>query len=109
MRAGIPSVVIPFFGDQPFWAWRLEQNGVAPKMLKRKTLTAEKLADAINMASMPDMQIAATELAGKISNENGVQSAIALLTQWGLLTPPDINDVPVLNDDAAYPKTATTV
>lgn len=109
VRAGIPSVVIPFFGDQPFWAWRLEQNGVAPKMLKRKTLTAEKLADAINMASMPDMQIAATELAGKISNENGVQSAIALLTQWGLLAPPDINDAPVLKDDAAYPKTATAV
>ena len=47
--------------------------------------------------------------AWKISKENGVQSAIALLAQWGLLTPPDINDVPVLNDDAAYPKTATTV
>ena len=102
-------MVIPFFGDQPFWAWRLEQNGVAPRMLKRKTLTAEKLADAINIASMPNMQIAATELAGKISNENGVQSAIALLTQWGLLTPTDVNDAPVVNNDVDRPKAATAV
>jgi hypothetical protein len=78
-------------------------------MLKRKTLTVEKLADAINMASTPNMQIAATELAEKISNENGVQSAIALLTQWGLLTPPDGKNDSILNNDAEYPKTATAV
>ncbi len=91
IRVGIPSVVIPFFGDQPFWAWRLEQNGVAPKMIKRKDLTAEKLVAAINMACVPEMQNAAAKLAVKVAEENGVQCAIDLLTQWGLLDSSDLN------------------
>src|SRR6202020_2190873 len=36
VRAGIPSLIMPFFGDQPFWANCLNQLGVAPPALKRK-------------------------------------------------------------------------
>jgi sterol 3beta-glucosyltransferase len=85
IRAGIPSVVVPFFGDQPFWAWRLEQNGVAPNMLKRSALTALALAQAIGLASSDVMQAAAVKLSQKVAKEDGVQTAMALLEQWGLL------------------------
>lgn len=85
IRAGIPSVVVPFFGDQPFWAWRLEQCGVAPKRLIRKTLSAEPLAKAIADASTGKMRIAAAELAQNVAKEDGVKTAITLLEQWGLL------------------------
>ena len=85
IRAGIPSVVVPFFGDQPFWAWRLAQNGVAPPALSRKSLNAEQLSEAIIAASSEAMQKAATELAQKVAREDGVQTAIALLASWHLL------------------------
>ena len=85
IRAGIPSVIVPFFGDQPFWAWRLKQNGVAPAALMRKTLTAEQLAAAITAASADEMQTAAALLASKIAQEDGVKTAIATLEEWGVL------------------------
>ena len=44
VRAGIPSVIVPFFGDQPFWADCLNRQGVAPPALERKSLTADALA-----------------------------------------------------------------
>jgi hypothetical protein len=31
LRAGIPTVVVPFFADQPFWEWRVTELGVGPE------------------------------------------------------------------------------
>ncbi len=89
IRAGIPSVVIPFFGDQPFWAWRLAENGIAPPALNRKALTPEVFAQAIGQASMSSMQDAARAMAGRINAEDGVARAIDLLEDWEFLTPTD--------------------
>ena len=50
LRAGVPSVVVPFFGDQPFWAHRVADLGVGPAPIPRKKLTAERLAQAIQVA-----------------------------------------------------------
>ncbi len=43
LRAGVPSIIIPFFADQPFWGERVAALGVGPKPIPRKKLTAEKL------------------------------------------------------------------
>ena len=40
LRAGVPSVVIPFFGDQPFWGRRVAELGVGPAPIPRRKLTA---------------------------------------------------------------------
>ena len=50
LRAGVPSVVVPFFGDQPFWGQRVADLGVGPEPIPRKKLTAERLAQAIQIA-----------------------------------------------------------
>ncbi|MGB3717400.1 MAG: glycosyltransferase, partial [Candidatus Promineifilaceae bacterium] len=50
LRAGTPSVVVPFFADQPFWGQRIYELGAGPKPIPRKKLTAEKLATAIKKA-----------------------------------------------------------
>jgi hypothetical protein len=47
LRAGIQSVVIPFFGDQPFWGQRIADLGVGAEPISCKKLTAEGLAIAI--------------------------------------------------------------
>ena len=50
LRAGVPSVVVPFFGDQPYWGQRVADLGVGPAPIPRKKLTAERLAQAIQVA-----------------------------------------------------------
>lgn len=84
-RAGIPSVVVPFFGDQPFWAHCLTRQGVAPPALERKGLTADALASALTAMQQPSMIRAAAGLGRAIRAEDGVASAIQWLRAWDLL------------------------
>lgn len=84
MRAGIPSVVVPFFGDQPFWAERLRRLGAAPEPLRRKKLDGLSLAAAIARASTPAMRKRATTLGESLRTEDGVACAVAQLRSWGL-------------------------
>ncbi|HEY1012134.1 MAG TPA: glycosyltransferase, partial [Herpetosiphonaceae bacterium] len=46
LRAGAPSVIVPFMGDQPFWGRRVADLGAGPAPIPRKQLTAERLAAA---------------------------------------------------------------
>ena len=85
LHAGIPSVVVPFYGDQPFWAWRLQQLGIAPPAPLRHQLTAPALARAIKQASQLPMQITAAALGEQARSENGIQTAIDQLKAWELL------------------------
>ncbi|MDZ5649878.1 efflux RND transporter periplasmic adaptor subunit [Nitrospirillum sp. BR 11828] len=86
LRAGIPSVVVPFFGDQPFWGWRLNQLGVAPPALPRGRLTAEALSAAIAAAGGDTMRQRAEALGRQLRAEDGVGRAIETLNRWGLLS-----------------------
>ncbi len=79
LRAGIPSVVIPFLSDAPFWAWRLEKLGIAPPRVSANTLTAAQLAHAIGLANDAGMRKRAREAAKQISSEDGVGVAVAML------------------------------
>ena len=47
LHAGTPQIIRPFFGDQPFWAGRLRELGVAPRPLKR--VTGEALAERLRV------------------------------------------------------------
>jgi len=80
LRAGIPTVVVPFFADQPFWGWRVEKLGVGPKPIPRLKLTAEKLAAAINTAVQDaDIRRRAAALGEKIRAEDGVANAVQVV------------------------------
>lgn len=82
LRAGKPSVVVPFFGDQPFWGRLVHSLGVGPRPIPRKKLTVEKLAEAIRDAmSNPNMKRNAEEIGGKIKSEDGVRKAVAIIEQ----------------------------
>jgi sterol 3beta-glucosyltransferase len=82
-RAGVPSVIVPHFADQPFWAKRVELLGVGPKGIMRPKLTAENLAAAIVEATTnPDMRQKAAKLGQKIRAENGVGQSVALIERY---------------------------
>ena len=82
LRAGVPSVVVPFFGDQPFWAHRLLQLGVSPAPIPKSSLTVDKLAEAIAIAvSDETMQQRVRAIGNQIRAENGVQQAVTAFHQ----------------------------
>ncbi|MFJ8437300.1 glycosyltransferase [Kitasatospora sp. NPDC094019] len=84
LRAGVPAVPVPVMADQPFWAARLCELGVAPRALPFADLTAEALADAIT-ASLTDPSYGrrAAELARVIATEDGAAPLLAQLARGG--------------------------
>ncbi len=80
LRAGVPSIVVPFHGDQPFWGRRVAELGVGPSPIRRSKLTAKKLAQALEIAENDQaMRRRAADLGAKIRAEDGVANAVALI------------------------------
>jgi hypothetical protein len=71
IAAGRPTVVVPFFGDQPFWGAMVARAGAGPHPIPHKQLTADKLADAINFCLEPESLERAQELASRVTAEQG--------------------------------------
>ena len=77
--AGVPGVTIPFGADQPFWARRASDLGVAPSTIPITRLSRERLAHALSQALTDvGMRQRATELGQRIRAEHGTEMA----AQW---------------------------
>lgn len=80
LRAGVPSLITPFAGDQCAWAERVAALGVGPRLPQSKGLTAEKLAATIHTAvNDAALRARAAALGAQIRAEDGVGQAVALL------------------------------
>jgi UDP:flavonoid glycosyltransferase YjiC (YdhE family) len=78
LRAGVPSVIVPFMGDQFFWAQILGANGVAPEAVPYAGLGVPDLARAMTMAlDDPAMRRRAAALGVLIREEDGLGRAAA--------------------------------
>jgi len=81
-RSGAPVVVVPFFGDQPFWAEIAKGLGVGT-YIHRKDLTVEALARAINLVTEDEgIRKHARELGEKIRDERGAETAAKIFDDW---------------------------
>jgi sterol 3beta-glucosyltransferase len=78
-RAGVPSIVIPLLGDQPFWAERLRLAGVAPPAVDSRRPTAQACASALDFVAAAHVRNRARSLGEKLCAENGVVNAVATL------------------------------
>jgi UDP:flavonoid glycosyltransferase YjiC (YdhE family) len=77
LRAGIPSIVIPFTSDQPFWGWRVYHLGAGPKPIPYHQLTPIRLAQALNLATTNlIIQHQAANLGHRLRTEDGVTRAV---------------------------------
>ncbi len=77
LRAGLPTIVIPFFYDQFFWGKRVFDLGVGPRPIPRNRLDAEALATALRAATTdPNMRRRAAALGQCIRAEDGVAQAV---------------------------------
>ena len=74
---GRPTVIVPFFGDQPFWGAMVAHAGAGPSPIPYKELTAEGLANAILEALKPGTLERARDLGERIREEKGCEAGAA--------------------------------
>ncbi len=86
LLAGKPSLICPFFGDQPFWGDLVHQKGLGPAPIPQSRFDALALASALRrMVDDRGMQEASWEMARRIATEDGGVSAVGELTRlWTL-------------------------
>jgi UDP:flavonoid glycosyltransferase YjiC (YdhE family) len=76
LRNALPTAIVPFFGDQPFWGDMVAAAGSGPKPIQHKSLNAVNLAEALRFCHEESAQAAAIEIAKQMSEEDGVQTAV---------------------------------
>ncbi len=82
-RAGVPSVVVPFIVDQPYFGANLYRLGIASKMIWYRRLNAKRLAKRIWIASEdPEMQARSKELQPIFLAEEGSEKAVEYTEQY---------------------------
>jgi sterol 3beta-glucosyltransferase len=80
LRAGVPSLVVAFMADQPFWGRRIFELGCGPRPIRRKALAIDRLAAAIEQA-VTDRVIRdrAADIGQQIRSEDGIVKAAQLI------------------------------
>ncbi|MCC7446862.1 MAG: glycosyltransferase family 1 protein [Anaerolineae bacterium] len=82
LRSGVPSMVVPFVADQPFWGQRTQALGVGAAPIPIKQLTAERLAAAIRqMVNDIAMRDCAAQLGAALQQEDGMGAAVHIVQQ----------------------------
>ena len=78
-----PTIIVPFFGDQLFWAPQVEMLGAGPRSIARKDLSGERLADAIRAAiGNPSIADKAAALGAGIRAEDGLKAAGEVVSEY---------------------------
>ncbi|GAA5971340.1 hypothetical protein JCM11641_008313 [Rhodosporidiobolus odoratus] len=74
LRAGLPTIIKPFFGDQHFYADRVSTLGIGSHI---RNFTVDNVSEALTAAVSDEKQIERARLAGEeIRMEDGVATAI---------------------------------
>lgn len=76
LRAGCPTTVVPFFGDQFFWGEIIHRQGLGPAPIPISELTVEALSDAIDFMLQPEVKSRAMEVAKLIEKDDGTAAAV---------------------------------
>ncbi|CAE6434488.1 unnamed protein product [Rhizoctonia solani] len=72
LKAGKPTIVVPFFGDQPFWGAMIAKAGAGPDPIPQDELSTKKLIAALEFVKSPRARQAAERMGKQIRSENGV-------------------------------------
>jgi sterol 3beta-glucosyltransferase len=85
LRAGKPSIVVPFMTDQFFWARRLEESGLAPRAIPHAALSADGLDRAMGtVLGDRAMRQRAAALGAAVRSEKGVARAVEAIESAAL-------------------------
>jgi sterol 3beta-glucosyltransferase len=98
--AGLPSVVVPVFADQPFWGERVFSLGAGTRPIPARQLTEEVLAGAIRATTSAEMRGRAAALGRQIRGEDGVERAVKIIhkylgsSTWNAITHRHVHELP---------------
>ncbi|KAG8529597.1 uncharacterized protein KY384_006234 [Bacidia gigantensis] len=78
LKCGKPTMIVPFFGDQPFWGSMVGKAGAgASEPVPYKRLTSDALAEGITQCLTTGANEAAQEIAESIAKEgDGAKNAV---------------------------------
>ncbi len=80
LRAGVPTIIVAFFADQPFWGRRVFELGAGPQPIMRQRLTVDRLSDAITrVMSNRSMQQQAAAIGQRLRSEDGIARAVEII------------------------------
>lgn len=83
LKAGLPTIVIPFNYDQPFWGTQIARQGLGPPPIARKKLNAERLSQALRTCLADcGMRQRAGAIGQRIRAEDGVTVAVQLIQDY---------------------------
>ncbi|KAF7303776.1 Glycosyltransferase family 1 protein [Mycena indigotica] len=72
-----PTVIVPFFGDQPFWGNMVAAAHAGPVPIPHQALDVDILAKAITVCLTDEAATAACIIAEKMKSESGVRAAVS--------------------------------
>jgi sterol 3beta-glucosyltransferase len=82
LRAGKPSLIVPFIADQPFWGRRVAALGVGLRPIPPRRLTSERLAAAFRTLTQEStMRRRAEEVGALLRAEDGLGATCAIVEQ----------------------------
>ncbi|KAK8041791.1 Sterol 3-beta-glucosyltransferase [Apiospora rasikravindrae] len=77
LKCGLPTMVVPFFGDQHFWGSMIGTAGAGPEAVPYKQLDVDKLADGIKFCLTDKAREGAQKIAKSIEAEgDGAKNAV---------------------------------
>lgn len=76
LQLGKPTIIVPFFGDQPFWGNMVWKSGAGPKPIKPEKLGVERLKAAIEFCMTSAARDGARRLGEQIRAQNGVRNGV---------------------------------
>lgn len=80
VRSGVPSIIVPFGGDQSYWGEQIYHMGIGTKPIWCKRLSVENYTKAIrDVLNNQKMRNRASEVGAILRKEDGVTNAITLI------------------------------
>jgi UDP:flavonoid glycosyltransferase YjiC (YdhE family) len=76
LRCNRPTVIVPFFGDQPFWGHRVAAAGAGPAPVPIRELSVERLAAAFRACTLPEVRARAAEIGAVLRSRRGADLAV---------------------------------
>lgn len=82
-RAGVPSIIVPFFLDQYFWGYKVNDMGLGPKPIPQTKLSVNRLTDAIeNTLNSEEIITNSKNMGYRLQSEDGISKAIKLIEDY---------------------------
>ena len=76
LRAGLPTIVVPFFGDQFFWGRIVANAGAGPEPIPIRRIDVESLTAAFDACRRPQIRERASELGALLRAADGVELTV---------------------------------